>query len=67
MLVAGGRTPAQRSREFGCSAQTIANWIGAAGVRRRRGFVVTAQRDERQRRAPDLVQREFTACGPNRL
>ena len=38
-----------------------------AGVSRRRGFVVTTQRDKRQRRAPDLVQREFTACGPNRL
>jgi transposase len=32
-LVAAGRTPAQLSREFGCSAQTIANWIAAAGIR----------------------------------
>lgn len=32
-LVAVGRTPAQLSREFGCSAQTIANWIAAAGVK----------------------------------
>jgi putative transposase len=40
---------------------------GIAGVSRRRGFVVTTQRDARQRPAPDLVQREFTADGPNRL
>jgi putative transposase len=38
-----------------------------AGVSRRRGFVVTTQRDERKRPAPDLVQREFSADGPNRL
>ena len=31
-LVAVGRTSAQLSREFGCFAQTIANWIAAAGV-----------------------------------
>lgn len=31
--VAVGRTPAQLSREFGGSAQTIANWIAAAGVK----------------------------------
>lgn len=40
---------------------------GIAGVSRRRGFVVTTQRDERQRPAPDLVQREFSADGPNRM
>jgi transposase InsO family protein len=37
------------------------------GVSRRRGFVVTTRRDERQRPAPDLVKREFTADGPNQL
>lgn len=37
------------------------------GVSRRRGFVVTTQRDQRQRPAPDLVKREFAADGPNRL
>jgi putative transposase len=42
--------------------------LGAiTGVSRRRGFVVTTQRDQRQRPAPDLVQREFTADSPNRL
>jgi putative transposase len=33
------------------------------GVSRRRGFVVTTQRDALQRPAPDLVKREFRADG----
>jgi putative transposase len=37
------------------------------GVSRRRGFVVTTQRDQRLRPAPDLVKREFKADGPNQL
>jgi len=37
------------------------------GISRRRGFVVTTQRDQRQRPAPDLVKREFKADGPNQL
>ena len=37
------------------------------GISRRRGFVVTTRRDERQRPAPDLVKREFAADGPNQL
>jgi putative transposase len=37
------------------------------GVSRRRGFVVTTQRDKEQRCAPDLVKRAFVAEGPNRL
>lgn len=40
---------------------------GLGGVSRRRGFVITTQRDRRQRPAPDLVNREFTAAGPNQL
>lgn len=40
---------------------------GIRGVSRRRGFVVTTRRDERQRRAPDLVKREFRADWPNQL
>jgi putative transposase len=35
------------------------------GVSRRRRFVVSRQRDQRQRPAPDLVKREFRADGPN--
>jgi transposase len=30
-LARAGRTPAELSREFGCTAQTIANWLGGAG------------------------------------
>ena len=37
------------------------------GVSRRRGYVVTTKRDERQRPAPDLVNREFVATGINQL
>jgi len=40
---------------------------GLRGISRRRSFVVTTQRDRRQRPAPDLVNREFTADGPNQL
>ena len=39
---------------------------GIAGVSRRR-FVTTTQRDRRARPAPDLVERDFTVDGPNRL
>ena len=31
-LVQAGRTPAELSREFGCTAQTIANWVGQAAI-----------------------------------
>ena len=37
------------------------------GVSRRRGFVVTTQRDQQQRPALDLVERELKADGPNQL
>lgn len=40
---------------------------GLRGVNRRRGFVVTTQRDRRQRPAPDLVKRAFVAERPNQL
>ena len=40
---------------------------GIRGVSRRRGFVVTTQRDPKQRPAPDLVNRRFVAEGPNEL
>lgn len=40
---------------------------GIRGVSRRRGFVITTQRDQRQRPAPDLVNRRFVAQGPNEL
>lgn len=31
-LVRAGRSPAQLSREFGCTAQTIANWVAQANT-----------------------------------
>ena len=37
------------------------------GVSRRRGFVVTTERDVHQRPAPDLVNRRFHASKPNQL
>lgn len=40
---------------------------GLRGVSRRRRFIVTTQRDRRQRPAPDLVNRQFIADGPDRL
>jgi len=40
---------------------------GLRGVNRRRGYVVTTQRDDKQRPAPDLVKREFKADAPNLL
>ena len=40
---------------------------GLRGVSRRRGFVITTQRDPAQRPAPDLVNRRFVAAGPNQL
>ncbi|MGH7404195.1 MAG: IS3 family transposase [Candidatus Rokuibacteriota bacterium] len=39
---------------------------GLKGVSRRKG-VVTTRRDEAARPAPDLVERDFTAAGPDRL
>jgi putative transposase len=37
------------------------------GVSRRRGYVVTTQRDRYAKAAPDLVKRQFTATGINQL
>lgn len=31
-LVRAGRSPAQLSREFGCTAQSISNWVSQANV-----------------------------------
>ena len=40
---------------------------GITGVSRRRGGPVTTRRDGGARPAPDLVDRDFSATGPNRL
>jgi transposase len=31
-LVRAGRTPAQLSREFGCAAQTVINWVAQSTI-----------------------------------
>ena len=60
-----------RAQGVAASGKRIARLMRVAGLRgvsRRRGYVVTTQRDERARTAaPDLVQRGFAADGPNRL
>jgi len=40
---------------------------GLAGASHRRGGPVTTRRNEQARPAPDLVDRDFTASGPNQL
>lgn len=52
------------------SRKRVARLMRAAGIRgvsRRRGFVVTTRRDDQQRPAPDLVNRNFSAEAPDRL
>ncbi len=52
----------------GC--KRVARLMRAAGIRgvsRRRGFIVTTQRDPKRPAAPDLVKRQFSAAGPNQL
>lgn len=33
-LVSSGRSPAELAREFGCTAQTIANWVAQSAIDR---------------------------------
>ena len=40
---------------------------GLVGASHRRGGPVTTHRDQEARPAPDLVDRDFTAPGPNQL
>lgn len=62
-LVRVGRSPAQLSREFHCSAQTIANWVAQAnadaGITGSQGLT-TAEREEltRLRRQVRQLQTE---------
>lgn len=46
---------------------SLMRMAGLRGVSRRRGFIVTTERNRRERPAPDLVKRQFTADAPNRL
>ena len=40
---------------------------GIRGISRRRAFTVTTTRDEGRDAAPDLLERDFRASGPNEL
>lgn len=58
------------SREVRVARQRVARLMrchGIRGVSRRRGYVVTTRRDEKQPVAPDLVSRQFVADAPNQL
>ncbi len=64
-LVRAGRTPAELAREFDVTAQTIANWVGAAGGQASRsqataGALTGSEREElaRLRRQLRQVQME---------
>jgi transposase-like protein len=44
-LARAGRTPAELSNEFGCSAQTVTNWVAqAANARPAESFFIDARR-----------------------
>lgn len=49
-----------------CQVERLMRTAGLAGVRRDRGFITTRP-DPAVSRPPDLVQRNFTASGPNAL
>ena len=53
-LLRTGKAPAQRSREFGCSAQTIANWAAQDAIDRGKPLagkdgLTTVEREELNR------------------
>ena len=60
-LARAGRTPAELAREFGVTAQTITNWVGADGRDARRGkpgvdALTNAEREELHRLRRQLRQ-----------
>jgi len=58
-----------RAGGLACSRKRVARLMRAEGIRgvSRRRLAVTTVRDPRARPAPDLVGRDFTASGPDRL
>ena len=53
-LVRAGKTPAELAREFECTAQTIANWVGQEAIDRGKPLpgkdgLSSAERDELNR------------------
>jgi len=64
------RVHAELAEDGECvGAKRIARLMRKRGLRgvSRRKWVRTTERDERERRAPDLVERDFTASAPNEL
>ena len=62
-LVRAGRSPAQLSREFGCTAQSISNWVSQANAKAEPADspgLTTAEREEltRLRRQVRQLQME---------
>jgi transposase len=64
-LVQAGRAPGELAREFGCTAQSIKNWVGQAAIDNAppgaaRGGLTSAEREEltRLRRQLRQVQME---------
>jgi transposase len=64
-LLKTGKTPAELSREFGCSAQTISNWVGQEAIDRGKPLpgkegLTSAEREElvRLRRENRRLQME---------
>jgi transposase len=60
-LARAGKSPAELSREFGCTAQTIANWLGAVERDTRRvkpaiDALSSAEREELSRLRRQLRQ-----------
>jgi len=50
-----------------CTVERLMRELGLSGARRGRAYKVTTRSDERQHRPSDLVERQFSAAGPNRL
>ena len=53
-LYRAGRTPTELSREFGCTAQTVMNWVGQAAIDQGKPLpgkegLTTAEREELSR------------------
>jgi putative transposase len=79
--VSKGRTPEELARQFEPSAQANRNWVKQAALDagQRTDGLTTEERDElrrfrrevrrlrEERPAPDLVDRQFVAAGPDRL
>jgi transposase len=64
-LVNAGRSPAELAREFGCTAQTIANWVAQSAIDRGKPLpgkdgLTSAEREELTRLRRQLkIEREI--------